>query len=129
MRIEHFALNVAGAREMVQWYHQHLQMPIHVEHDAETYVAFIGEAPGVLEIYENKQAACLSFEDMHQLTLHIAFASNNLAVDRDRLLHNGATFIEGEIDDEGYGLLMLRCPWGIAVQLCRRRQAIDGTDS
>lgn len=127
MRIEHFALNVTGAKDMVHWYHKHLAMPIHVENDGDVYVAFIGEAPGVLEIYENTTQAALPFADQHPLTLHIAFNSTDLNNDRDRLLAAGAEFIEGEADEEGYGLMMLRCPWGIAVQLCNRRQSIDGT--
>ena len=127
MRIEHMALNVVDAKVMVHWYHQYLEMPIHIENDNEVYVAFIGEAPGIMEIYYNPAADCLPLKDLHHLSLHVAFASQQLQADRDRLLAAGASFIEGEIDDEGYGILMLRCPWGLCVQLCKRRQSIDGS--
>lgn len=127
MRIEHFALNVNGARAMVQWYKQHLGMPIHVEKTEEPYTAFLGEAPGILEIYENRSQAMLDLKQQHPLMLHVAFTSDDVHADRERLLVAGAAIEDEDVDQDGYGLLMLRCPWGLAIQLCRRRQSVDGT--
>ncbi len=128
MQIEHLALNIKDARAFVRWYNENLGMPIHVElepvkdgsGDAE-YVAFLGEAPGLLEIYHNPTQPMLDLANEHPLTIHLAFVSTDLVGDRDRLVGAGATLLEGEPDpDTGHGLLMLRCPYGLPIQLCNR---------
>ena len=58
---------------------------------------------------------------MHPSQLHLAFVSENLAADRDRLVAAGATIFEdvfhNAADDE---LVMLRDPWGVGLQLVKR---------
>ena len=128
MKIEHLALNIKNAREFVSWYSKHLGMPIHLELEpAKTgdgdavYVAFLGEAPGLIEIYENPTQPMLDLAGAHPLTIHLAFVSGDLSVDRDRLIKAGAIHLEGEPDpDTGFGLMMLRGPWGLPIQLCNR---------
>lgn len=123
MKIEHFAFNIQDAKGMVQWYHEYC-MPIWVEREEPVYCAFLGEAPTLVEIYSNPTAAYFEPVRMAPLTCHLAFFSETLAEDRDRLVNAGATLLSGEIDSEGYGLLMLRCPWGLSIQLCKRKEAL-----
>ena len=132
MKIEHLALNIKNARGFVDWYSKYLGMPIHRELEPirtgdgdALYVAFLGEAPGLIEIYENPSQAMLDLAAVHPLTIHLAFVSHDLNADRDRLVQAGATHLEGEADPEsGYGLMMLRCPWGLPIQLCHRPETL-----
>jgi catechol 2,3-dioxygenase-like lactoylglutathione lyase family enzyme len=120
MQLEHVGLNIEGAKEMVAWYREHLGMPIHREGHDPVYVAYFGEAPTLLEVYDNPAAPYFSTANLAPLTFHLAWYSNDLAADRDRLVAAGAVHIDGEPDAQGHGLLMLRCPWGLPVQLCNR---------
>ena len=121
MQIEHLGMNIKDAQAMVAWYREHLEMPIHVERTDPIYVAFFGEAPSLLEVYDNPEHPYLKMEGNTPLTFHIAFFSQDLSKDRERLVKAGARHIDGEPDEEGYGLVMLQCPWGLAIQLCHRK--------
>lgn len=121
MRIEHLALNLDAAPAVVAWYSRNLAMPIQQETRSPIYVAFLGEPPGLLEIYNNPRQPRLVPAAWDPLTLHLAFTSDDLAGDQARLITAGATHLEGQPDADGYGLLFLRCPWGLPLQLCRRR--------
>jgi hypothetical protein len=57
---------------------------------------------------------------MHPLLLHLAFASANPEADKLRLLEAGATWVQDEHLPDGSQLIMMRDPWGLAIQLCKR---------
>ena len=127
MQIEHLALNLEQAEAAVTWYHRHLGMPIHRQQQEPLYAAFLGEPPGLLEIYCNPSYPLAEPKTWHCLTLHLALTSTDLAADRDRLLAAGASLVPEHCDGpdaDGYGVLMLRCPWGLPLQLCRRREPL-----
>ena len=121
MRIEHLALNLDDAPAVVAWYSRHLAMPIQHEVRSPIYVAFLGEPPVLLEIYCNPMQPRLAPAAWDPLTLHLAVSSNDLIGDQARLIAAGAAHHEGRADADGYGLVFLRCPWGLPLQLCRRR--------
>jgi glyoxylase I family protein len=53
----------------------------------------------------------------------VAFVSANPAADRDRLVAAGATVADDLVRTAaGDELVMLRDPWGVALQLARRAQ-------
>jgi catechol 2,3-dioxygenase-like lactoylglutathione lyase family enzyme len=124
MKIEHLAMNIRDAEGMAHWYKEHLGMPIWLERHEPIYVAFIGEPPSLLEIYDNPAGPALDPAQLQAMTLHLAFYSEHVQEDRVRLEDAGAAWLEGESDDEGHGLVMMRCPWGLTIQLCNRREAI-----
>lgn len=124
MRIEHLAFNVRGAAAMVEWYSKHLHMPIHVVNTEPIYVAFFGETPSVLEVYDNPDEDALDFKTIPPAAFHLAFYSDDLEEDSTRLCSHGATQLDGAPDKNGYGLMMLRCPWGLPIQLCRRKEPL-----
>ena len=111
MQIEHLAINAQRAEEMVAWYSAHCRMPVWHEGHADVYVGFLGVPPSLVEIYNNPDRPYLLPGDIDPATIHLAFQSNDLVADRDRLIAAGATLIEGEPTEDGYGLLMLRCLW------------------
>ena len=61
------------------------------------------------------------------MLLHLAFQVDDIAATRSRLMRAGATAV-GEIqsNDVGDEVAMLRDPWGIAVQLVKRRDRMIG---
>jgi hypothetical protein len=58
---------------------------------------------------------------MDPLLIHIAFVSENPRQDAARLMAAGATH-DGEVEHGDNLLIMLRDPWGLCIQLCRRAQ-------
>ena len=124
MDIEHLGMNLAGAADMVAWYREHLGMPVHVEQTEPVYVAFFGEGPTLLEVYDNPEVPYFDPSALSPRAFHLAFHSRDLFGDRDRLVQAGAKAFADESDPDGHGLLMLVCPWGLPLQLAHRREPL-----
>lgn len=122
MRFEHFAINVPDARATAAWYVQHLGLQIARRREDSPYTHFLADASGrvILELYSNPAATCLPFPSQHPLVFHIAFVSTDTSADRSRLEAAGAAFVLEETPPDGSSLLMMRDPWGIALQFCLR---------
>jgi len=88
---------------------------------------FLVDAGGrmVLEIYSNSSAPVPDYPAQHPLVLHLAFRVEDVGRARAALLKAGAT-AEGEPQRTPAGdeLAMLRDPWGLAIQLVHRAQAL-----
>lgn len=124
MRIEHVALQVAAPAEMVRWYRENLGMKIVRQKGDDSF--FIADEAGrvVLEIYHNPAAKVPDYASMDPLELHVAFASDDVRADIERLTSAGAS-LEGAPADirptaQGDTFAIVRDPWGLAVQLVRR---------
>lgn len=121
MILEHTALNVPDPVAFAAWYVQHLGLRVlrHLPHASETH--FLGDERGaVIEIYRNPAAPVPDYRAMHHLVLHLAFVSADAASDAARLLAADATHVEDVRPPDGSLLVMLRDPWGVALQLCQR---------
>lgn len=121
MNIEHFALNVAEPVAMAAWYVEHFGMRIvrHLPQANETH--FLADAAGgVVEIYCNPADQVPDYAAMDPLLVHLAFASVDPRADAARLIAAGASLAEEKVLPDCSLLIMLRDPWGLAVQLCRR---------
>jgi uncharacterized glyoxalase superfamily protein PhnB len=75
----------------------------------------------MVEIYNHPRLKTPDYRAMDSLMLHVAFCSEDPAADRDRLVSAGAT-VEEDLSSNpaGDALVMLRDPWGFAIQLVRR---------
>jgi len=126
LKIEHVAWNVADAVSMAAWYVEHLGMRVVRKIDAPPHVHFLADAGGVvvLEIYSNPADQVPAYATMHPLRFHLAFAADDPDAAMSALLHAGATFVEAQTLADGSRLLMLRDPWGLALQVCRRAQPL-----
>jgi catechol 2,3-dioxygenase-like lactoylglutathione lyase family enzyme len=124
MRLEHVALNVVDPRAMAEWYVQHLGMRVVRKGEGPIYAHFLATAGGhtMLEIYRNPPDHVPDYASQRISQLHLAFVSPSLEKDTERLLAAGATRCEGAPDAEGFGVVTLRDPWGVPIQLCRRRE-------
>ncbi len=122
MKIEHFAFNVKDPVAIADWYVENLGLEIVRKMDQAPYTHFIGDKSGqvMIEIYNNPVDKVPDYENMDPLLLHLAFVSENPQKDKERLEGAGAVFVEEVNPDAGSSLIMMRDPWGLAIQLCKR---------
>ncbi len=128
MVFEHFAINVPDARSAADWYVQHLGFAIVRAVEGVPFTRFLADNTGrtVLEVYSNPAAPVPDYAKQHWLVAHFAVVSRDADADRARLAAAGATV--ATIDDlpDGSRLIMMRDPWGVCIQLCRRTQPMPG---
>ena len=122
MKLEHVALNVADPVAVAAWYEQYLGLRIVRGMETPPYTHFLADTGGtmMLEIYNNPPGEVLPFAEMNPLLIHVAFVSGDPEADKAALLAAGATLVEEVHLDDGSHLVMLRDPWGLAIQLCKR---------
>lgn len=121
--VEHVAWQVKDPNAVAKWYVEHLGFRVLRKLDASPFTHFIADAAGrvVVEIYNNPAATVPDYSAANPLHLHLAFAADDLLAERDRLLQAGARIAEDLITTPaGDRLIMLRDPFGFAIQLCKR---------
>lgn len=121
MKIEHIAFNVADPVAVAAWYCKHcgLRVVRHIPQPAQTHFLADGDAT-VLEIYCNPPDQVPDYRKMDPLLFHLALASSDPEADTERLVAAGAVFVGEVRPDASSHLVMLRDPWGVALQLCKR---------
>jgi len=126
LNLEHIALNVADPAAMAAWYVKNLGMRIVRQSAVAPYIHFLADAAGrsVIEIYSNAADPFPDYASMHPLRLHVAFATSDPDGSRAALEAAGATYVDEMKRDDGSRLLMLRDPWGLALQLCKRPEPL-----
>lgn len=122
MKFEHFALNVPDTQKMSLWYETHLGLNVKKKMTESPYMTFLADDSGtiMLEIYSNPKGETLDFLSLHPLAVHLAFVSKDPAMDKARLIDAGASEMSDDILPDGSHLVMLRDPWGVCIQLCKR---------
>jgi catechol 2,3-dioxygenase-like lactoylglutathione lyase family enzyme len=107
---------------MAAWYVSNLGMRIVRQTSASPYIHFLADAGGamLIELYNNPDAAVPAYADMDPLLLHVAFSAADPDGARAQLEAAGATFVDERQAPDGSRLLMLRDPWGLSIQLCKR---------
>jgi catechol 2,3-dioxygenase-like lactoylglutathione lyase family enzyme len=130
MNIEHVALNVVDPIRMADWYMSHLGMRVLRCVSEPPYTRFLADESGrvVVELYGHRKAPVPDYAALDPLVLHIAFATEDVAAERQRLLKVGASSA-GDIarTPAGDEMVFLRDPWGVALQLVKRaRPLLEG---
>jgi len=121
VKIEHLAFNVAEPQALAAWYGKHfgLQIVRHIPLPTQTH--FLSDGAGtIIEIYCNPPDKVPHYREMDPLQFHLAFISADPDQQAQMLCRDGATLVSADTTKDGSRLLMLRDPWGVAVQLCRR---------
>jgi catechol 2,3-dioxygenase-like lactoylglutathione lyase family enzyme len=115
-------LNVPDAAAMADWYVENCGMRIVRASEGPPHMRFVADSTGrtVFELYSNEAAPIPDYAQQHHLCLHIAFAVSDANAERARLLAAGASVVEEQHLPDGTHLVMLRDPWGVALQLCAR---------
>src|SRR6185437_13148090 len=126
LNLEHVALNVADPAAMAAWYVKNLGMRIVRQSAVAPYIHFLADAAGrsVIDVYSNDADPFPDYASMHPLRLHVAFATSDPDGSRAALEAAGATFVDEMTRDDGTRLVMLRDPWGLALQLCKRPEPL-----
>jgi len=124
MKIEHTAYQVADPARVARWYVTHLGMTLKRSQSERPFVHFVADDGNtvMLEFYNNPAVEVPNYRELHPFVFHLAFASADVAGTRGRLLDAGAT-PEGEIavTPAGDELAMLRDPWGLPLQILKRK--------
>ena len=124
MKIEHLALQVADPKAMAAWYVVQLGMSIERSND-DPVAFFLADESGqiMLEIYLQTDFEVPNYASMEPAHLHLAFLSDDIEADYQRLLAAGATSVS-PVETVGGGdqVAMLRDPWGLPVQLVTRAE-------
>ena len=123
MNIEHVALQVPDPAAMADWYVQHLGCSIKRSAGEPSFVRFLmdGSGDAMIELYRNPRVPLPDYRAMDPMLLHVAFVSGDPRADRDRLVAAGATVADDYTKTPaGDELVMLRDPWGVALQLVKR---------
>ena len=124
MVIEHLGLNVAAPAAMADWQVKHLGMRVVLAKDEPVPVRFLADSADhvMLELYNNPAVQPLDLAAIDPLMLHLAFTSDDVKGDYERLLAAGATAAaEPKVLPTGDEIAIVRDPWGFAVQLVKRR--------
>ncbi len=121
MRIEHFALNVADPVNMAGWYVEYLGFQVVSHKLVPPFTHFLEGSGGavLLEIYNNPPDQVPAYASHDPLIVHLAFVSEDPARDSQRLLEAGAQWVSEQKFEDGSHLVMMRDPWGLALQLCK----------
>ena len=121
MKLEHVAFNVTDPVAVAAWYCTHLGLTVakHVPEPVQTHFLHDGST-SVLEFYSNPAGRIPDYFAQDPLQLHVAFITTDPEGDIKRLVGAGATLVSDSTAPDGTRLVMLRDPWGLAVQLCRR---------
>ena len=117
---EHIAINVKDPAAMADWYGKHLGLKV-VRDTGQAYFIADDSGHGIIEIYNNPADEVPDYANMNPLLLHIAFVSEDVDADEARLIAAGATKHGETIREAGDTIAMLRDPWGLAIQLAKRK--------
>jgi len=86
------------------------------------YMTFLADDSGriMIEIYLNPKDEVPAYRNMNPLLVHLAFVSEDPENDKNRLLAAGGSLEIEQHFADGSHLIMMRDPWGLALQLCKR---------
>jgi glyoxylase I family protein len=123
MKLEHFALQVAEPVAMADWYVKNLGCTIARSGGEPSHGRFLTVGNVLFEIYRNPTVNVPDYAKIAPLHLHLAFSSENLAADRDRLVKAGARVVDDiAITPAKDEIMMLRDPWNIPIQFVKRAE-------
>ena len=124
--IEHFALDVADPVGMAEWYGEHLGLTVarHVPVPSQGHFLVDARRCVAIEIYRNTAVQTPDYSKIDPFILHLAFTSEHPIADKERLVAAGASYVSEQNFDDGTCIIMLRDPWGLALQLCKRAKPL-----
>lgn len=122
MKFEHYAINVDDAAKVADWYIENCGLTARVAMASAPFTRFLADDTGrvFIEIYSNPSAPFPDYSEMSHLLYHLAFEVADAGAEKERLMTAGCSFVEELNPQEGSRLIMMRDPFGIALQLCQR---------
>jgi hypothetical protein len=108
---------------MADWYVKHLGCTIARSGGEPSHGRFLTVGSVLFEIYRNPKAAVPDYSTVDPLLVHLAFTSQELVSDRDRLVQAGARVVDNiATTPAGDEIMMLRDPWNIPIQFVKRAE-------
>ena len=125
VRVEHVAFNVEDPLSMARWYVEHLGFEVKRRVMEAPWAHFLVDSSGstMIEIYGNKEAEALDFPNLSPAAVHLAFVSEDIESDVQKLVAEGGTCESGVLPlPGGDSMAFVRDPWGFTLQLVKRAQ-------
>ena len=125
MKVEHVAFLVDDPEAVADWYCANLGMRVIRAGGPPANARFLLDAAGntMFEIYASEDLTTPDYLSMHHSVLHLAFHADDVRVECAGLIAAGATWVnEPDENDAGDTMAMLRDPWGLAVQVLKRKE-------
>jgi len=108
---------------MADWYVKHLGATVARAGGAPQHGRFMKVGGVLFEIYNNPAVTMPDYAKFDVMQLHLAFSSENLKADRDRLVQAGARVaVDIYATAEGDEIMMLRDPWNVPIQFVKRKE-------
>ncbi len=127
-RFEHIAFNVPDMEAMADWYCTHMAM-LKVRHDPGRKLFLADHTKVVVfELYSNPDKPMIDLAATTSAAMHIAFVVDDIHASIEKLIAAGATVETPPADAAGDTLTMLRDPFGLALQLVERKEALLDRD-
>jgi glyoxylase I family protein len=122
MIFEHFDINVLNPLELAKWYTSNCEMTIIKLITVPPFTHFLADSSGrsVIEIYSNLSVNIPDYNSLHPLEFHFAFKVKDISEMKEKLISAGAKLLEDVTSEDGSRFVMLRDPFGIPLQLCKR---------
>lgn len=127
MKIEHAAFQVEDPVALSRWYVTNLGLTVKRSQTEAPFGHFLADDTDavMLEFYRNPSLPVPDYRAMDPMLLHVAFWADDVAATRRRLMAAGATSeTDVQANAAGDELAMLRDPWGLGLQLVRRKAAM-----
>ncbi len=124
-RFEHIAINVPDPAAMVKWYTDNLGMKMIRGSFAPKASAFLADSGMhmMMEVLHNVDYPVLESGKIHQTSMHIAFVTPDIVQTQKQLVATGATITDSlRKTDSGDQVLVLRDPWGLAIQFIQHNK-------
>ncbi len=122
MKLEHIAFDVSEPEALITWWCKNLGF-----RRSSPGSAFIFDCSGVsgIEVYRtDKTASAPNYAAQNAMTMHIAFAVEDVAAEAQRLVAAGGTLESLSVDKPDFHMAIVRDPWGIPIQLCWRAKSV-----
>ena len=127
-RFEQIAFNVSDMEAMADWYCTHMAM-LKARHDPGRKLFLADQTKVVVfELYSNPAKPMIDLAATTSAAMHIAFVVDDMNAALKTLVAAGATVETPPADASGDTLTMLRDPFGLALQLVERKEALLDRD-
>ncbi len=128
MKLEHIGIAVSAPMDIARWYREQLGCKIiRKSGDNGEGGAFVLDESGntILEFFRLKSTEPLAVKSSSPLQLHVAFESEDPWKTAERLVENGAKILSRKPEDDADPVMVLLSdPWGLSLQLIRRREKL-----
>ena len=121
--IEHIGFVISTPCKAADWYVKNLGFTL-LRKAENNSVAFIKEPHSglIFELIGNPDIHPIDKDLTHPLQVHIAIKSENINLDRQRLIDAGATFVmDCRTDHPGAKVCIVKDPFGLYIQLAQRK--------